>query len=115
MQFTLMQFLNKGNEMNMQGVVLHAKEFNPMSNKPVNLIDFEVAAVYECEADDDLDFLNQAFEATNSIDYHWSENEGIKTKEGYSWRSTSVGDIVMVGEKIYRVENFGFKVVELID
>lgn len=53
------------------------------------------------------DILGIAYEKTNSIDWHWAENEGIEcTKE--SMRSTSVGDVILVGDNSYFVADIGF-------
>lgn len=55
---------------------------------------------------DDLDY---AYERTNTIDNYWWDNEGVTkhfTAEGC--RSTSCGDILMDGDKVYFVASFGF-------
>jgi hypothetical protein len=109
----LKQFLNKEHEM--EGVILHRVNFeNCMKTdfKMEDLNEFIFAAAFRCGAESDAEFCDMAFEATNSIDYHWSENDGIETKEPYSKRSTSVGDLIWIETKIYMVANFGFKLVK---
>jgi hypothetical protein len=61
--------------------------------------------------------LADAFDLTNSIDEHWSENEGVEVMGGRkNYRSTSVGDLIWLNkndenEGFYIVDNFGFKPV----
>jgi hypothetical protein len=97
----------------MEGLILHRTKGDSRKAdfKFEDLNDFQTACLYECDASSNGEFLELAFEATNSIDYHWSENEGVKTEQGNSRRSTSVGDIVWIEHKIYRVEGMGFKLV----
>jgi hypothetical protein len=97
--------------MKMMGIVWHRIKFDP-TEQDLNLENFKAACFFEAEAKTIGDFLEMAFEATNSIDYHWSENEGVKTDANSSKRSTSVGDIVFVDKRIYRVENCGFKLIK---
>ena len=92
----------------MQGLILHRKDFGTIAHQ-FDLNDYEIAATYEADIDDLTDFLEMAYEATNSIDYHWSENEGISVSGIYSKRSTCVGDIVWIEDKIYQVHHVGFK------
>jgi hypothetical protein len=99
----------------MEGLILHRRNFADCMKTEFKiefLKEFETAAVYTCGAESDIEFCDMAFEATNSIDYHWSENDGIETKEPYSKRSTSVGDLIWIETKIYMVANFGFKLVK---
>ena len=101
----------------MEGLILHRTKLFRTKDEArkafefKDLNDFQTAALYECDASSNGEFLELAFEATNSIDYHWSENDGITTKEGDSRRSTSVGDIVWIEHKIYMVDGMGFKLV----
>lgn len=60
-----------------------------------------VAAV---EADD----LEKAYELTNNIDRPWPENEGVEAIGG-RFRSTSVGDLMLMGEDFYVVAGIGFE------
>jgi len=52
--------------------------------------------------------LEKAFELTNSIDRHWSENDQV-VAFGEQLRSTSVGDIMFDGTDTYIVATCGFK------
>ena len=94
----------------MQGLILHRKDFGTIAHQ-FDLNDYEIAATYDADVDDVTDFLEMAYEATNSIDYHWSENEGVAVSGDYSKRSTSVGDIVWIETKVYQVHNIGFKLL----
>ena len=63
---------------------------------------------------DDAEALDQveiAFGLTNSVDYPWYENrETIPVR--MPCRSTSVGDIVEIGDRVFEIQDFG--VVEII-
>jgi hypothetical protein len=54
--------------------------------------------------------LDRAFERTNHIDHSWTENPGVRVinKNG-AVRSTSVGDVMIDGDKCYVVESAGFR------
>lgn len=52
--------------------------------------------------------LEEAYEKTNSIDCHWSENTGVK-QLGTRNRSTSIGDIAVLENQIYMLSMKGFK------
>lgn len=59
-------------------------------------------------------FLEMAFELTNSIEIHWSNNKGV-TCPYNNKRSTSVGDIFYIEEEGYfRVDSIGFSKVEMV-
>lgn len=68
---------------------------------------YEIAASFDFKDEGEGGELSYAYEKTNSIDCHWSENEGINCT-GISRRSTSVGDIVIDGNDYYLVDTFGF-------
>jgi hypothetical protein len=96
----------------MQGIILHKKNlgqdypcFSPQN--------YDIAATFDYDTTDVDEFLERAYEATNSIDYHWSENEGVLVSGDYSKRSTSVGDIIWIETKIYEVAPFGFSYVTI--
>jgi hypothetical protein len=67
---------------------------------------YDIAASFETDLEIDS-LLSYAFDATNNIDYEWSENEGV-TCTGISKRSTSVGDVILTEEGSYFVDKFGF-------
>lgn len=94
----------------MQGLILHSKEFGK-SYPQFSLENYDIAGTFDYDTTNVNEFLEAAYEATNSIDYHWSENEGITVSGDYSKRSTSVGDIVWIETKIYQVEMTGFSFV----
>ena len=72
----------------------------------------DVAAI---ALDEDLsqeDNLERAFRLTNSIDEDWWLNEEVKTLNSDRFRrSTSMGDAVVLKDKIFICEAFGWKEV----
>ena len=64
-------------------------------------------------ADDSIDSLESAYERTNHIDRNWQENAGVNPLVSQA-RSTSVGDVIQVGDEFYGVSSCGFKKVEVI-
>jgi hypothetical protein len=56
--------------------------------------------------------LEEAFRVTNSIHCHWIENEEVIFSAGKEQRSSSVGDIFVMGGKAYIVASFGFTELE---
>lgn len=52
--------------------------------------------------------LDEAYQLTNNIDQHWTENQGVKAS-GLSLRSTSVGDVLEHDDHFYVVEACGFR------
>ena len=58
------------------------------------------------------DKLNKAFMLTNSIEDAWWNNKNVtKLFDGDSCRSTSVGDMVLVGTMKYKCESSGWSEV----
>ena len=56
--------------------------------------------------------LELAFRLTNSIEYAWWENEEVTPMfPEQGCRSTSVGDMVLIGTEKYVCENMGLKKV----
>lgn len=53
----------------------------------------------------------EAFEKTNTIDRYWWENDGVEKTVPGGCRSTSVGDVVVIGEKAYRCKPVGWEVL----
>ena len=54
--------------------------------------------------------LELAFRLTNSIEYAWWENEEVTPMfPEQGCRSTSVGDMVLIGTEKYVCENMGWK------
>lgn len=65
---------------------------------------------YELVATVDADNLSYAFEKTNTINWHWWENEAV-TLEGLKTRSTSIGDLMVHDNKCYVVDRAGFQLL----
>lgn len=54
--------------------------------------------------------LDKAFELTNHIDHNWTENPNVTViNKGKLVRSTSVGDVLIYGDKCCVVESEGFR------
>ena len=65
--------------------------------------------LYNHVADVECVSMDMAFQFTNTIHQAWWENEEVTTKfEGDGCRSTSVGDLFIVGEKSFLVAHVGF-------
>jgi hypothetical protein len=62
--------------------------------------------VAEVEAQD----LDEVFRLTNTIDHDWQENEHVTaTRPGQPERSTSVGDVIVLGHQAWIVASAGFR------
>ena len=68
-------------------------------------------ADYELVAEVDTDDLDVAFERTNTIHGPWWENESVLAIK--QTRSTSVGDVLEVGDKHYKCEPIGWTELKL--
>ena len=68
-----------------------------------------VAFVAVDKALSDVDKCEKAFMLTNSINDGWWNNEGVTKLVTGACRSTSTGDMVMVGTKKYMCEAVGWK------
>jgi len=72
-----------------------------------------VADVLVCGEDDACD---RAFERTNTIDQPWWENDGVHAYDRRNqggFRSTSVGDVVVVEGKVWRCERIGWSLIDI--
>ena len=68
-----------------------------------------VAMVEVDETLDDMDKLEKAFMLTNSIhDAWWKNKEVTKMFGGEGCRSTSVGDMVLIGKTKYKCDSVGW-------
>lgn len=76
--------------------------------KEAHVINGLKKGAYKKVAEVDSIDLEEAFHLTNSIESHWSENDGV-TQFGDRNRSTSVGDIAVLEDKVYMVAGIGFK------
>lgn len=61
---------------------------------------------YELVAKVQATDLEKAFELTNHIDCEWWDNEGVELVK--KSRSTSVGDVVQMGEELFLCANVGW-------
>ena len=56
--------------------------------------------------------LERAFMLTNSVEDAWWNNEGVTPMfDGKGCRSTSVGDMVLIGKEKYKCESMGWSKV----
>ena len=91
------------NKDNVKCAVIHAAYED--APRTVALIDFPPDM-------SESDMLEKAFMLTNSISDGWWNNEGVtKMFPDKSCRSTSVGDMVLVGTKKFKCESAGWKEV----
>ena len=83
--------------------VIHAA----FGEKPHVVAFVEVSAKLSTEAK-----LEKAFMLTNSINDAWYNNKEItKMFDGEGCRSTSVGDMVLIGKEKYKCEKSGWELV----
>ena len=66
-----------------------------------------VATVQAPDGLDDAEALEHAFAVTQNVDAPWTEAPDVEA-HGTRHRSTSVGDVIVVREHIYRCEPFGW-------
>ena len=73
-----------------------------------------IVAFVEVDLQEDEDMmLDVVYEKTNTIHQEWWKNEGVLpvfTEQGC--RSTSVRDIIKIGDAFWRVASFGFDKLE---
>jgi len=73
-----------------------------------------IAAFVEVDLQEDEDMmLDVVYEKTNTLHQEWWKNEGVLpvfTEQGC--RSTSVRDIIKIGDDFWRVASFGFNKLE---
>ena len=73
--------------------------------------DYTVAFVAVDKALSDVDKCEKAFMLTNSINDAWWNNEEVTKMVTGACRSTSTGDMVLIGTKKYLCEPVGWKEV----
>jgi hypothetical protein len=78
---------------------------NPFDNQEQTGINFKLIAEV-----DSLD-LDDIFKLTNHIDHDWTENSEVSLIVNKPLRSTSIGDVVVIEDKHFLVELFGWKEV----
>lgn len=92
--------------------VCHAKSFRDGTlaemDGPAAIHNLIMSGDYQVVAKVDTDDMEAAFELTNSIHNHWTENRGVEVYGTKERRSTSCGDLVLVGEEFYYVAAVGF-------
>jgi hypothetical protein len=56
--------------------------------------------------------LDEAYFLTNTIDHDWQENDHVTAaRPGQPERSTSVGDVIVLGDHAWMVDSAGFSEV----
>lgn len=75
-------------------MVFHATEpsFLPDAPKKEFPADFTLVAVIDC------DNLSMAYQLTNNIEAPWTENAGVTVIGTGPYRSTSVGDVILLDD-----------------
>ena len=63
---------------------------------------------YQLVAEVEAAGLAEVFRLTNHIDYAWTENAGARLCSNGPVRSTSVGDVITLGEDAWLVTGSGF-------
>jgi len=93
-----------------QGII----PFFLMPPQLVKAADYQLVAVMESPMKDEELLIRQAFIVTNSIENNWWEYpDPCVTPLAGPCRSTSVGDIIMCGDKAFQVEMAGLTDVSL--
>jgi hypothetical protein len=70
------------------------------------------SADYVKVAEVEAENLDQVFLLTNTIDHDWQENDHVTpARPGQSERSTSTGDVIVMGDQAWIVESAGFSAV----
>lgn len=84
--------------------IFHAKkpDFGLKKHEFYNLDDYNLVGLTN------LTNLDEIFKLTNNIDCNWTENKLIESKKK-NIRSTSVGDIILLDDKVYLCEMVGWK------
>lgn len=63
-------------------------------------------------ADVDVDYLQEAYQLTNTLEILWTENEGVTPLVDKA-RSTSIGDVLVIEGQAHIVNDFGFKEITI--
>ena len=63
---------------------------------------------YQLVAEVEAAGLAEVFRLTNHIDYDWIENAGVRLCSSRPVRSTSVGDVITLGDSAWLVTGSGF-------
>ena len=88
------------------------KETVAVIHAPFETAPYTVAMVEVPKHLSDEEKCEVAFKKTNTIDKAWWENEGVtKMFGGDACRSTSTGDMVLIGTKKYKCAFIGWELV----
>jgi len=86
--------------------VYHNSKFLAYYTEPT--IETLKKGIFECVATVETNDLNIAYRDTNNIDQPWHLNTNVKAVRREN-RSTSIGDMLKVGNKFHIVESCGFR------
>lgn len=95
--------------------VIHVGEYGAIAHDSFDNTSRTVAFVEVPKSATVNEKLELAFKLTNSIDYAWWENKEVTPtfpNENGGCRSTSIGDMVLVGTEKYVCSRVGWKKVE---
>jgi hypothetical protein len=82
----------------MKATVYHATNPTFLEVTPSNFpTGFEAVATLEVVTGTDSEALEHTFRATNHIDSNWMKNPEVRELQRHNLRSTSVGDVVILG------------------
>lgn len=87
-----------------KSVLFHKRKFDGDMSlvSEVNMADYEAVAVINipgAERDNNV-YLHMAYQYTNSIDSHWSNNERVVALKPRC-RSTSIGDVILLNNTYF--------------
>jgi len=69
---------------------------------------YDLVAEVPVETDDREAAFEVAYQLTNTIEHSWWLNDGVVVRKPTPIRSTSAGDVFVVNERVFRIENIGF-------
>lgn len=98
----------------MIGMILHRlnTRFEVNKNEMVDLSKYRAVALVEMEGlptEQVMDLLEFAYTQTQHINNDWKENPTVSVISEEPARSTSVGDLVWVGEDMFVCDSFGWE------
>jgi hypothetical protein len=94
-------------EIAMYGDAMLAKKVLNAKENGKDGVHYEIAATFDGSHMPSEHQLDYAFQNTNSINRHWSSNDGIECTKA-SMRSTMVGDVILNEDGAYFVNTVGF-------
>lgn len=96
--------------------VFHKKEMDPFGKAVTfEVNDYSLVAIVDVEEDAHFKAnLEYIYQVTNHIEENWTLNDNGVYALGNKQRSTSVGDVIVLGDKSYLCASVGWKEVPMI-